>query len=584
MFAICTFLLAAYLSSADESNYIEDDTDPGKCVCDLTANSCDVFCCCDDDCSSTLKDLWDTEDPSTNRCLNSKFTKYYSLKCPSSNDNYFYSARRGIKSATSDIMNNLLCVDQDNSASFGTYYKKISDSSISSDTIQQQITDNVEYSDLLYSPQTTITRSNFNPGDLMGSLANSWAQFGNRWSLPSPDSFGYCNDMNFVKWLEPSSPGFCNRQYLASTLSTHCTSELNAALYSSLLQVYNTSNLASSSLYTIQIGSIKIRDVNTLIDTSSSSTSVSTTYSSCICTNALLEAHYTVLTTLSQQYFLKITADLVVGNIGTTGCSGTETINIQQKFSVTFQTQETVTVKSGNPGYIVGKPVLLGKLQSDNTINVYSSGYPVYGASLTGQCLTSSQTTSNPPVINFRQDFVYSCYYPLSYPALSSYCTTYNEKLPIFSIFDDITHVGKFGNSLSSNIDDWVEIKDASNKTVATSWNSETGDCLLPNMVVYDIVVAEIGSIKNPQPKIVYAQKRKEFTNWAFMKTITTDDQYFMNTVVINYIEYDKDFDPYTLIRLKSQILPDDVLYPFRASGSRVSISVIFGILAIILN
>jgi hypothetical protein len=38
------------------------------CACDLTAGACDVQCCCDPDCSSSLVDQW-LQDPKKN-CIN----------------------------------------------------------------------------------------------------------------------------------------------------------------------------------------------------------------------------------------------------------------------------------------------------------------------------------------------------------------------------------------------------------------------------------------------------------------------------------------------------------------------------------
>lgn len=37
----------------------------------------------------------------------------------------------------------------------------------------------------------------------------------------------------------------------------------------------------------------------------------------------------------------------------------------------------------------------------------------------------------------------------------------------------------------------------------AAEWDSETNTCTLPYILVYDITYAEIGSVTNPQSKIV---------------------------------------------------------------------------------
>jgi hypothetical protein len=76
-FAALTIL---HFADATESNDIDDNEDPGDCVCDLTENSCDVYCCCDSDCGS-LVDEWDKDDPQDNLCLLNRFTDWPSRKC-----------------------------------------------------------------------------------------------------------------------------------------------------------------------------------------------------------------------------------------------------------------------------------------------------------------------------------------------------------------------------------------------------------------------------------------------------------------------------------------------------------------------
>ena len=32
----------------------------GKCMCDITANACDAYCCCDLDCDQAIRDVWNS--------------------------------------------------------------------------------------------------------------------------------------------------------------------------------------------------------------------------------------------------------------------------------------------------------------------------------------------------------------------------------------------------------------------------------------------------------------------------------------------------------------------------------------------
>lgn len=35
-----------------------ENTALGSCICDITANSCDTYCCCDPDCDADILKFW----------------------------------------------------------------------------------------------------------------------------------------------------------------------------------------------------------------------------------------------------------------------------------------------------------------------------------------------------------------------------------------------------------------------------------------------------------------------------------------------------------------------------------------------
>ena len=37
---------------------IDEKTGFGTCTCDKTLNTCDIYCCCDNDCSAAILDYW----------------------------------------------------------------------------------------------------------------------------------------------------------------------------------------------------------------------------------------------------------------------------------------------------------------------------------------------------------------------------------------------------------------------------------------------------------------------------------------------------------------------------------------------
>ena len=64
------FLLFAVTALAAESNSVSDTKDDSDCVCDITASSCDSYCCCDKDCDSSFRTDWeDKDDAEHDKCL-----------------------------------------------------------------------------------------------------------------------------------------------------------------------------------------------------------------------------------------------------------------------------------------------------------------------------------------------------------------------------------------------------------------------------------------------------------------------------------------------------------------------------------
>jgi len=77
------------------------------------------------------------------------------------------------------------------------------------------------------------------------------------------------------------------------------------------------------------------------------------------------------------------------------------------KTSLTFLESEYGRINSGNPGYILGKPILIGKMEAYETVlsdgsvatTNYSgkncNGFPLRGADNQGQCYYIGQAISN---------------------------------------------------------------------------------------------------------------------------------------------------------------------------------------------
>lgn len=397
-----------------------------------------------------------------------------------------------MKSA-SQVINRLLCVQIDNSPSTGRYYDNVD--SVSLDTVNNRVEDNVEYNDKLLERYST-NGDEFETGDRLTS------QLGDRllstWSIPAPDSYGECSDMSVAQWLISNEFGACTR---TSTPANACLSSLNAALYTSNRTVRE--RLKSGNYLSITVDSISVADYGTNKLTSGTG-STSTTLSGCTCSNALLEAHYFVYMGDDLDSITQITANVVVGTV-----SGCDVMKIRQKFSIQFLNSGTPDAlspvyRSGNPGYLTSKPLLVSNYDGSN-FNVFTGGFSLDGADTAGACISSySGRYLDAPLMTFRDETVFTCSVSYNYQQLQSFCTGTFSPLPVFSLHDSLTHIGKFGDIVYNNPDDWVEI---SVESADTTLEMVGDTCNLPNILYYNIITANIGSTTNPQPKVVYASR-----------------------------------------------------------------------------
>ena len=91
------FLFFAVTALASESNSVSETKDDSDCVCDITAESCDVYCCCDTDCKSSFRSDWeDLDNAEDDLCLAPRFTNYVDSLCTSEKFEQVHNTRRGI--------------------------------------------------------------------------------------------------------------------------------------------------------------------------------------------------------------------------------------------------------------------------------------------------------------------------------------------------------------------------------------------------------------------------------------------------------------------------------------------------------
>ena len=208
-----------------------------------------------------------------------------------------------------------------------------------------------------------------------------------------------------------------------------------------------------------------------------------------ICKNVVLEVEYEFEWRGRELTGLKV--DVLLGNLSVKGEEEMDPLksskHLNQFFSAKFVHQvekateeEDVFETSGNPGYVVGKPLIVGTPDVDSSeIFVESSGFQTWVPASSSLCRDSSVTP-----VNFGQDTRSGCFVQLSRDNFTD-CETLAESILLLQ--DSLltsSHVarGGFPNLTHGGLDDFIEIiyeqdEDASNATL----DYPVKACLIPD-------------------------------------------------------------------------------------------------------
>jgi hypothetical protein len=148
-------------------------------------------------------------------------------------------------------------------------------------------------------------------------------------------------------------------------------------------------------------------------------------------------------------------------------------------------------IRSGNPGYQTGKPVLI-RVNADIQI----PGFGLAGANSSGSCQASATPKSGIPLLNFREETIHTCTVALTFAEFQAYCSSgSNAAQTIFTTALTMTHIGKYGNAELDTSDDWVVIETSNTLGV----NELSGNvCTLSNQLVINFYTIDVGSVANP--------------------------------------------------------------------------------------
>ncbi|CAD7938541.1 unnamed protein product [Amoebophrya sp. A25] len=312
------------------------------------------------------------------------------------------------------------------------------------------------------------------------------------------------------------------------------------------------------------------------------------TSTSCTCSNAVIGAHYTVRyqasATATKNEITQVAvafeyADIVAGSAG--ACSTTDVVFSS---SVTFVPDAATTsaAKSGNPGYRFGYPLLFEKCgvssSGGSCTQFTTTADPKLPGISLGECMiknaaTDAQTYQQQGVsVNFGEDTVAGCHLAMTASELATFCTGTS----VLTLFDPVpatgsggsqqtykfgfSHVGVWGSSDRSNMNDYLPITDLSDATT-------TGSCSKIQSVSYSFAYAPFGEVNNPQYKITGAFGQRQFVNLVHTLPDPSQKQIFPFFVKTHFVKQADQTELDINIPPRPELpvyLPADVFYPLR--------------------
>lgn len=186
---------------------------------------------------------------------------------------------------------------------------------------------------------------------------------------------------------------------------------------------------------------------------------------------------------------MNVTASLVLGEIDR------NMVPMEQEFQIEFvqNVDQVALPSSGNPGYVVGLPLLAGSKTADGIVHSADSrgAFTLLHGSKLSDCLRGPHHRS--PVL-FGVDMVSGCTLRLDETAN---CSVVSEVvLGVLRGQSFPRYVASFGNSPPQHPMDWVPIRNQTKPTEAQS-------CSIPLSLHLEVQWTQYGSLVNPQAQIV---------------------------------------------------------------------------------
>ncbi|KAK3101664.1 hypothetical protein FSP39_005323 [Pinctada imbricata] len=652
------------VQTSGPASVVPSNVDIGQCPCDLTGNACDVNCCCDTDCtaadnSTFTKCLTLSLNVDTRKCLqreliltdNSPLTSeydqgglfciyydnyeernYYSIPDfvtsiqtfndyrdryagptftpaaqPATTFNQFYKYGDPVYVVYETLATGYLrqprslgstqCADDNPVAylkgeSFGCRRPITS--------LNQNICENTDYLKAsTYYQGFKVVTSTF----LFSYIVNGTVVTTPVPTTPTPAP----TTPSPTPTTETSNTTDSNVTTTTVTTTTVTTTTVPTTTVLTTTEAPFTINLYNNS-YTIELSlqtnNLECRDTSGNIKACGFTSPPDPTYTGTTCSNIVSGVEY-ILTHDGTTGIVQAEVKLVFRDYNDAA------LPIAQTFTSTFQSsgsQQNVTERSGNPGYVIGKPVRAGVLPTSanatvgNRLAIVESLYDltVVKSSATGLC---AQDAANRIQVNFGENVRTGCLisFNLDSANVTQYCSVMQEAiinalegLNSTDIRDgDSRRVATFGNSDILITGDWVQIiREGFPTFPVPSTDPVIGPtCSLRMGMHIEILYAKVGALANPQNKITgiaFKYENPQEVTYTCAGSYCTPgntglDQMFEVSQSVTFIDISQEATGYVgeppIFIAK---VPYDFFYPF--AGSAIAINPSYLTFSIILS
>ncbi|XP_044220210.1 tectonic-1 isoform X1 [Thunnus albacares] len=455
------------------------------CPCDEHKDVCDINCCCDRECSEevALFTSCSVRTVSGNKQLCSRDVASYSLR--STIDGYSELQSSVQKESNYDIF----CIHSQNRVDGLSHPPPALPTDGNFDSLFKQFTSFIVGSEVISGQVSTAelrASSGYQYGDVMVTAGQS-GQRGIFW-LPAPGVTADCMDTSPAAFLKEQSSRCSRRVVLEQDCST--LPALSMDTYTNI-QLFAGKN-KDAAVVPVQVASVVLQSLDgtqTELNISGGENFNPDLLNPTMCANVVLKVVYVMKFSPAGQ-IVSVMASLVLGFVRET------TLPLEQEFHITFVQQdgeEVAVHHSGNPGYVVGLPLVSGQRIADGIVrSVDPRGTLSLLHSAEDQdCLQGPHQRS--PVL-FGLDSVSGCTLRLEDAANCSLVS--QVLLDVLRGPNYPQYVAAFGNSALDDPFDWVPIKNSFNP-------GEGQSCNIPLSLHLEIEWTKYGSLVNPQAQVV---------------------------------------------------------------------------------